>query len=206
MKYQFYQLVFLFSFVLIIGQACDATTESPVIPEFKVMSNDEHLSRTREGLVLYKDSVFSGLIQDYYPNDQLKTQKGYFLGKQADVYLGFYANGDTAFIRPYLKGKKHGVHRGWYANGQLKFQYNFMNGLSEGNHLDWYADGSLFKDSNYENGQAFGTQKAWRIDGKLRANYVIREDGRKYGLLGLKRCANIDTEKEKFNRITSSLP
>ena len=198
--------VLFFIFGLTLEQVSQQPIKDVVIPEIQVLGSSKYLGRTREGLVLYKGSVFSGSVVDYYQNDQLKTQKSYFHGRLEGIFFGFYQNGDTAYVRPYKNGEKHGTHKGWYANGQLKFQYSFVNGLSEGNHLDWYADGSLFKDSNYQNGQAFGTQKAWRIDGKLRANYVIREDGRKYGLLGLKRCANIDTNKEKFNRLSATLP
>jgi antitoxin component YwqK of YwqJK toxin-antitoxin module len=205
MIHQLYSFVLLFIVGFFLERAKEPVALQLTIPDVKVLVGDQQLGRTREGLVLYKDSVFSGMVVDRYSNGQLKSKKSFFEGKQEDLYLGFYPSGDSAFVRPYLNGKKHGIHKGWYANGQLKFKYNFVNGLSEGNHLDWYASGDMFKESNYENGQAFGTQKAWRMDGKLRSNYVIREDGRKYGLLGLKRCANIDTDKQQFNRLTSSL-
>ena len=52
----------------------------------------------------------------------------------------------------------------------------------------------LMQDRNYVNGKAMGAQKVWRKDGKIRANFVIRENGKKYGLMGMKRCTKIDAK------------
>ena len=41
-------------------------------------------------------------------------------------------------------------------------------------------------------------------DGKYRSNYVITENGRKYGLVGLKRCKKIDGETENIDPYTGS--
>ena len=75
-------------------------------------------------------------------------------------------------------------------------EYHFKNGMNVGNHKEWYQDGSPLQDRNYANGQPMGSQKVWRRDGKIRANFVIRENGKKYGLMGMKRCTKIDTKKQ----------
>ena len=36
--------------------------------------------------------------------------------------------------------------------------------------------------------------------GKIKANYVIKEEGRKYGLTGVQRCENIDVQKQKITK------
>ena len=41
----------------------------------------------------------------------------------------------------------------------------------------------------------------WRPDGKYRANYVVRENGRSYGLTGLKRCKKIDGKNEVIDPV-----
>ena len=172
--------------------------------DFKIQSNDVRLGRTITGIVTYDTFHFSGSIIDYFSNGQINTERNYRDGKQHGKSMAYYENGVMAYLRPYNNGEKHGVHSGWYSDGKLKYQYTFTNGLSEGTHSEWYSDGNLFKQMNYTNGFEFGSQKVWRKDRKLRANYVVRENGRKYGLPGIKRCTNIDTRAETFDRITEN--
>ena len=54
----------------------------------------------------------------------------------------------------------------------------------------------MFSEINYLKGKPFGLTRVWRKDGKLRSNFVIRENGRRYGLAGIKRCTKIDTKKQ----------
>lgn len=174
------------------------------IPRIEVEKIDPLLSINQQGLMNYKDQPFSGFVFVKHPNSILKSKNGYFDGMHEGKSLTYFNNGNLASERPYRSGKKHGVHKGWYLDGQLRFEYVFVNGKSEGNHKVWYEDGSLFKDFNFKNGRAFGSQKVWRKDGKIRANYVIREDGKKYGLSGLRRCAKIDTQTQNIDPYTGT--
>ena len=195
----------LLTIIFLASISCEIKKEEgPVIPEINVALTDDNITKTSSGLILFNNVPFSGNLQEYYSEGQLKRSTQYYLGKKEGLDIGHYFNGNKAYIRPYKNGDKDGEHQGWYENGQISFHFKFKNGLSTGNHKMWYADGVLYKDLNYENGQALGTQKIWRPDGKFRSNYIIKENGRKYGLVGLKRCANIDTKKEKFNRILES--
>ncbi|MFY0652844.1 MAG: hypothetical protein JXQ96_12450 [Cyclobacteriaceae bacterium] len=169
------------------------------IPETEISTEDPGLSRDDEGKQRLNDKLYSGYLISSYNDGTIAARHGYLDGLQAGMSNGYYANGTKKYERPYLNGEKHGEHFGWYENGQLMFHYYFEDGLSVGNHKDWYDDGSPFKDYNYKKGHPFGAQKMWRTDGKLRANFVIREDGRKYGLTGLKRCAKIDSETKNID-------
>ena len=151
------------------------------------------------GRFLYADTLLSGFVTEHYANGVLKSRVGFYDGLKEGAAFWFYPSGDTAVVRKYRNGEKHGEHLGWYQNGQLKFQYFFENGLSTGRHKTWYVDGSPAKDQNYKAGREFGSQKVYRPDGKLRSNYVVRENGRKYGLVGLKRCAKLDSETGDFD-------
>jgi len=202
----------LFQFTLI---ACDKEIveiserrflDDPVIeiPRIEIEKSDPLLSTNQQGLMYYKDQPFSGFVFVKHPNSILKSKNGYFDGMHEGKSLTYFDNGKLASERSYKSGKKHGVHKGWYLDGQLRFEYIFINGKSEGNHKVWYEDGSLFKDFNFKNGRAFGSQKVWRKDGKIRANYVIRENGKKYGLSGLRRCAKIDTQTQNIDPYTGT--
>lgn len=169
------------------------------IPAIEKAFNDPEISKDSLGRYLLKEKVFSGYLVSHFQNGMLSEKHGFLEGIQAGMSIGYYPNGTIKYKRPYARGEKHGEHLGWYSNGQLKFHYIFEDGLSIGNHKDWYEDGKAFKDSNYKAGHPFGSQKMWRPDGKIRANFVIMEDGRKYGLTGLKRCSKIDSETKNID-------
>ena len=169
------------------------------IPEIEIAATDSSISKETLGRYCFAGKVYSGYLTSYFNNGNIAKKHGYLDGIQTGLSLGYYSNENIEYKRPYLHGEKHGEHFGWHENGLIKFHYLFKEGLSEGNHKDWYADGKLFKDYNYQAGHPFGSQKMWRTDGKFRANFVIREDGRKYGLTGLKRCAKIDSETKNID-------
>ena len=102
-------------------------------------------------------------------------------------------------------GKKEGTHKGFFPDSQPRFEYKFEAGENIGTHYDWYEGGQLAKLTNYKDGKPFGVQKMWRSDGKIRSNYVIREDGRRYGLVGIKRCKNINTEAQAIQPLTAAV-
>ncbi len=168
------------------------------VPSTIVLEGDSNLSRTKKGITLYKHQPYSGHILKYFTNNQVNTDKGYFDGFQEGNALSYYEDGQKRYIRPFVHGKKHGTHTGWHTNGVMKYQYFFAAGKSEGNHKTWHASGLIFQDQNYKDGHEFGSQKVYRPDGKIRSNYVIRENGKKYGLAGLKRCDPVETDKERI--------
>lgn len=165
-----------------------------LIPEEVLFEDDVRLHTTTDGTLYLDSSTYSGYLITYYPDASVKTKKAFYNGKMEGDYMTYYPSGQVYSQRPYHKGEKHGEHLGYYENGNLKFQYQFVDGYSEGTHKEWYESGSLRREMNYAKGHELGAQKYWRRDGKLRSNYVVRENGRRYGMLGLKRCAKIDSE------------
>lgn len=178
--------------------ACESlkteVSQAIIIPEIRIEEGDQRLVLSQRGMMLLDSVPFSGYLFSNYPNGQLKSIKGFYQGKQeADAWM-YYPDGKIFSQRPYRAGEKHGKHLGYYSNGQMKFQYYFEKGFGQGTHFEWYEDGSPRREMNYKDGKEFGAQKMWRTDGKLRSNYVVRENGRQYGMLGLKRCTKIDSE------------
>ncbi len=175
------------------------------IPEVELQENDMRLSLANDG-VLYLDSVlYSGFLVSYYADSSLKSRKGIYEGRLEGDYISYYPSGQIYSIRPYHLGNKHGEHLGYFEDGQPKFQYVFVNGLSQGTHKDWYTSGNPKKEMNYKDGKELGSQKYWRRDGKMRSNYVVRENGRRYGMLGIKRCAKIDSETGDIDPYTGNI-
>ena len=145
------------------------------------------------GRVLQDSTLFSGYIVAYQEG-RLIARTGYLDGRQHGDMLLYYPDGSLKQRRPYVHGEKHGEHLGYHPSGQLAFKYYFVNGKSEGTHFEWYEDGHLRAEMNYADGYELGQQRVWRPDGKLRSNYITRENGRQYGMLGIKRCTKIDSE------------
>lgn len=162
------------------------------IPSIEVAISHPAVVKSQSGAVGFEGKPFSGYLISRYSNDANFLKQGYLDGTLNGMTTGFYPNGQVLYSRPYLNGEKHGEHVGYHENGKREFRYYFVNGFSEGNHKKWYADGSLLSDMNYQNGKERGKQQVWRPDGKLRANYVVHENGRRYGLQGIKRCTKLD--------------
>ncbi len=160
------------------------------------------LKQNMQGQLIYEKEPYSGYaIKDDIHNTILEKAR-YENGLLHGDVIGYYSNGNVKQIRPYVNGQKHGLHIGWYANGNIRFHYSFENGLGMDNHKEWYENGAPMMDLNYKNGKQFGAQKMWRKDGKLRSNYVVRENGRRYGLMGIKRCTKLDGDEEKIDPYT----
>ncbi|MEQ6118678.1 toxin-antitoxin system YwqK family antitoxin [Reichenbachiella sp. MALMAid0571] len=175
------------------------------IPLIEISENDSLLTINRNGIFLKEGIPYSGYLVSYSPDGNLESRKGYLNGRLEGNWTTYFSNGKVETIRSYRNGEKHGNHYGFYENGQMKFSYHFENGFSQGTHKTWYANGQLSTEMNYKDGYELGAQKVWRPDGKLRSNYVVRENGRRYGMLGLKRCAKIDSESGDIDKYKGSL-
>lgn len=192
-KYLFIPVFIFLSFSCAETNEVEApSSKNKKVPNILVESNMDLIKKMSNGDVYFNEVPFSGYLISRYHNDSISLKKGYVDGKLNGVTTAFYQDGAIRYTRPYWKGEKHGVHVGFHANGEKKFQYYFENGFNEGNHLEWYDNGQKASDMNYVKGKEFGKQQAWRPDGKLRANYIVRENGRMYGLQGIKRCTKLD--------------
>lgn len=193
-----YSLLFLLAMSMV---ACDSISDESqaanfhdLIPALEILESDPRMLRANDGTIYLDTTRFSGYLLTYYPDSLIKSKKGFYQGKLEGDFISYYRNGQVFSQRPYHNGEKHGEHLGYHPNGQLQFQYYFVDGLSQGTHREWFPNGDLKKEMNYVDGKERGLQRVWRLDGKMKSNYVVRENGRKYGKLGLKRCAKIDSE------------
>ncbi|WP_370089148.1 toxin-antitoxin system YwqK family antitoxin [Ekhidna sp.] len=170
----------------------EAVLEMHEIPEVSVSISDERIKKRQSGEVYFNNLPFSGYLIERYSNDTIARKTGYFEGKQNGMTTAYYPDGSIQYQRPYLNGEKHGIHIGFHKNGVKAYEYYFVNGFNEGNHKEWFETGALAADMNYVDGKEFGRQQVWRPDGKVRSNYIVRENGRRYGLMGIKRCTKLD--------------
>ncbi|MBU2914919.1 toxin-antitoxin system YwqK family antitoxin [Reichenbachiella agariperforans] len=190
--------LFLIGMGLVVAcTACTTRVNKLRLPDLFVSETD--LTHDHRGVYYYGEKPFSGYAFELYENGEIKKESSYYEGKLEGNMIGYYSTGDTAYVRPYHLGEKQGDHLGFYPDGRPKFSYQFEQGLSEGIHRAWYPTGLLKMELNYQNGKEAGLQRVWRMDGKLKSNYVVKDNGRKYGMLGLKRCSKIDSETQNID-------
>ncbi len=182
------------------GRQAHAKMLRPDIRFAEVQETDSAIQVNEQGMVMKNDIPYSGYLVAQDSHGNIKYRKRYVEGLLDGAWVSYFPDGKVKTKRMYSEGEKHGQHLGYYANGQLRFSYYFERGLSQGNHKSWYASGQLSAEMNYKDGYELGAQKVWRPDGKLRSNYVVRENGRRYGMIGLKRCSKIDSESGDIDR------
>lgn len=183
--------------VLLLLAVSGCNKKKEIIPELRIAKivPGKYINAADSGFVNQQDTVyyqnkyFTGYrFLLYHPGDTAFVQS-YFNGVEESYQRKWYANRQIAEERFYINGKKEGIHKGWWPDGKEKFVFEAINNEYEGEFKEWYASGVLAKQFHYVNGQEEGSERLWGDNGTVRANYVIR-NGKKYGLIGLKTCAN----------------
>ena len=165
------------------------------IPEIEKNRNDASF-KLLNGILFFDAAVYSGIVNEFYKTGELKSISEYYQGKRQGNFLGWYKNGNKWFERFYINGLKAGEHKGWFPNCQKMFHYQFNNkGQYNGFVKDWHANGVFGKYFNFENGKEKGAQKMWNLKGKIKANFFTI-DGERHGLIGLKKCISVLTNKD----------
>lgn len=161
---------------------------SKTVPANFVNASDRGFVKHQD-TVYYQNRFFTGYQFSLYTNGDTAFINSYFNGVEEGFQKKWYENRQLAEERFYINGKKEGTHRGWWPDGKQKFIFTALNDDYDGEFKEWYSSGLLGKQFHYSRGQEEGSQRLWWDNGTVRANYVIR-DGKKYGLIGLKTCAN----------------
>jgi antitoxin component YwqK of YwqJK toxin-antitoxin module len=160
------------------------------IPSIEINRVDISLS-LENGVLKFKNAPFSGIVNEYYVDETIKSKSQYYQGRREGYYKGWYENGNRWFERIYAAGLKIGIHFGWYADNQSKFEYHFNNqGAYEGPVKEWHSNGILAKHFNFVNGKEDGSQRMWKPNGNIRANFFTVNSER-HGLIGLKNCVSV---------------
>tara|TARA_B110000503_G_scaffold39995_1_gene65701 strand:- start:784 stop:1386 length:603 start_codon:yes stop_codon:yes gene_type:complete len=160
------------------------------IPSIEINKNNADV-QLKNGVLYFEEKPFSGIVNTFYNDGNIKSKSAYHQGKRQGLFLGWYPDGEQWFNRSYTKGLKSGIHRGWYQNGVQMFEYHFNNkGVYNGVVKDWFANGTLAKHFNFVEGKEAGSQNMWDLKGKIRANfYTVNTEI--HGLIGLKKCVSV---------------
>ena len=137
--------------------------EKEVLPE-KVQSkkNQPETERISEkNLVMRNDLYykkftnlpFSGLVESYHENGQLKTTGQIINGKKNALWEKYYSNGRQKSIGHYRMGIKEGSWKYYFLNSNLKEEEFYKNGEKHGLWKTFDPQGSLLKTESYKLGE-----------------------------------------------------
>jgi len=158
------------------------------VPAVYTASNNPNFNFHQDTLYLGYQH-FTGYAYQLYATGDTEYIKGFVNGLEEGVQTSWHPNGQLAERRFYISGKKQGPQHSWWPNGKQRFAYTAIDDEYSGELKEWDVKGMLYRDFNYVNGQEEGSEKMWWPDGSVRANYVVH-NGKRYGLLGMKLCAN----------------
>lgn len=85
--------------------------------------------QTRDGIIYLPNSTtpFSGRVEDFFENGQMKIGATYKNGKLDGLARQWYENGQRHIEATFKNGKLDGLVRNWYGNGQLKSENTYRN-------------------------------------------------------------------------------
>jgi antitoxin component YwqK of YwqJK toxin-antitoxin module len=166
--------------------ACREVDTSRQLPVLR--TDDPRLSLHQDTLLL-DGQPFTGSLIAFLPNGDTALFESRVQGVEDGPSLRWHDNGQPMEARFYEQGRKKGIHRGYWPNGKPRFEYHFKEGEHDGPMNEWYEDGTPLRAFHMRMGYEDGQQRLWWANGSLRANYTVH-NGRRYGLLGLKLCAN----------------
>ena len=174
-----------------IASSCINTSE-----RLSVVTTNKGL-KLDNGVLLYNEKPFNGVILEYYEPEKLKSKIDYVDGKKHGTEAQWYENGNQVIERFYKEGFKTDVHKSWWEDGTQKFEYHFnKKGEFHGVVKEWYKNTQIFRDFNYVEGKEVGLQRMWKTDGTIKANYEVVH-GERFGLIGLKKCYTVTVNEDE---------
>ncbi len=106
------------------------------------LNEEKEYVENRQGIIYYKGSPFSGTIDDYYNDGQLRNKINYKDGKMNGQYEWYYPNGQVRKKETYIDSRPVGKYEEYYENGQLMEKGNWKEGRRDVEYK-YYENGQL---------------------------------------------------------------
>ena len=109
----------------------------------------------RDGIFFRKFSnvPFSGNIESYHPNGQLKIIGKFTDGKKIGNWVEYYISGNKKSEGYFANGKKDGAWVYYFLNANIKEKQFFVEGNKDGLWEKFDADGNIIQTESYQNGK-----------------------------------------------------
>ena len=138
----------------------DRTLDEKSIEEAKTSSEkkvsikmDEVVKRDNIFYKKFSNIPFSGHIESYHPNGQLKIIGDFSNGKKIGNWVEYYMSGIKKSEGQYANGKKDGAWVYYFLNTNIKEKQLFKDGNKDGLWEKYDMHGTLVQTESYQNGK-----------------------------------------------------
>ncbi len=101
----------------------------------------------------FSNIPFSGRIESYHPNGQLKIIGEFSDGKKIGKWIEYYMSGVKKSEGNYANGKKYGTWVYYFLNTNVKEKKHFIDGNKDGLWEKFDVNGTLVQTESYQNGK-----------------------------------------------------
>ena len=101
----------------------------------------------------FSNIPFSGHIESYYPNGQLKIIGYMSVGKKVGNWVEYYMNGIKKSEGQFLKGERDGTWVYYFLNANIREKQFYIEGKKDGLWEKFEVDGTIVQTESYQNGK-----------------------------------------------------
>ena len=101
----------------------------------------------------FSNIPFSGHIESYHPNGQLKIIGDFADGKKVGNWVEYYMSGIKKSEGKFANGKKDGAWVYYFLNANIKAKHFFLEGKKNGLWEKFDVNGTVVQTESYENGK-----------------------------------------------------
>ncbi len=107
----------------------------------------------RGNVVSRTGKIPDGVVEEYYSDKQLKSEKFFRRGKANGLFKAYYTDGRLHTQAYYLDNNLHGLVKIYGESGYLLLEQNFKAGVPDGFQREYDEDGSLKSELFYREGR-----------------------------------------------------
>ena len=101
----------------------------------------------------FSNAPFSGQVESYHTNGQLKIIGEFSYGKKVGEWVEYYMNGIKKNIGQFANGKKDGSWVYYFLNSNIKEKQFYRDGRKDGLWERFDVNGNVVQTESYQNGE-----------------------------------------------------
>ena len=126
--------------------------------------------------ITFKDNLPDGLMEEFYPNGQIKKLVNFSNGKLNGEFFEFSESGEVLLSGQYIEDFKEGDWNSYYRDGSKKSEYFYLKNLLQGTTKNYFPNGNLAETIPFLEGKLHGTYQAFFPSGKLQKSVEFTND------------------------------
>lgn len=126
--------------------------------------------------IAFKDNMPDGLMEEFYPNGQIKKLVNFSQGKLNGEFFEFSESGEVLLSGQYIEDFKEGDWNSYYRDGSKKSEYFYLKNLLQGTTKNYFPNGNLAETIPFEAGKLQGTYKSFFPNGTLQKSVEFAND------------------------------